>query len=71
MAVSPKLRKTQVSKISETNISTNDPHEAAEYIGDMAIGLRQLADQSDLTFLAYLLDLVYEETTIITRNSSS
>ncbi len=49
----------------------SDPAGVAAYIGDMTIGLRELADQSDLTFLAYLLDLVYEETTIIARDKAS
>ncbi len=70
MPVSSESRKMQVSEISETDISSSDPQVTAEYIGDMVIGLRQLADQSNLAFLAYLLDLVYEETTIITRKSS-
>jgi len=33
----------------------------AEYIGDMVVALREIADSSDLVFLAYLLDMAYEE----------
>lgn len=42
-------------------LSSNQKQEAAEYIRDMILGLRELADSSDQVFLAYLLDMAYEE----------
>ncbi len=35
--------------------------EAAEYIAEMAAGLREIAKQANMDFLAYLLDMAYHE----------
>ncbi|MBZ0216534.1 MAG: hypothetical protein K8F25_08275 [Fimbriimonadaceae bacterium] len=40
---------------------TNTKRETAEYISGMIVELRALADSSDHVFLAYLLDMAYEE----------
>ena len=42
-------------------LSSIQKQEAVEYIRDMIVGLRELAEFSDQVFLAYLLDMVYEE----------
>jgi hypothetical protein len=71
MTANRKSKSEMVDVTSELASVEADPARVAAYIGDMTIGLRELADQSDLTFLAYLLDLVYEESTIITRSKAS
>ena len=43
--------------------------EAAEYIAEMATGLREIAMQADMVFLAYLLDMAYQEA--FDKNSGS
>ena len=43
--------------------------EVAEYIAEMAAGLRQIAMQADMDFLAYLLDMAYQEA--FDKNSGS
>lgn len=53
--------------VVELASADSDPQAVAVYIGEMAVELRGLADQSGLAFLAYLLDLVYEESTIVAR----
>ena len=37
------------------------PHDSAEYIHGMAIELKGIAESANCSFLAYLLDLVIEE----------
>jgi hypothetical protein len=38
-----------------------DPRDAAAYVADMLIELRNVADTANLTFLAFLLDIAFEE----------
>ncbi len=47
----------------------NTKRESAEYIREMIIVLRELADSSDLVFLAYLLDMAYEEADSSTKRA--
>ena len=44
-----------------------EPQDAAEYIHDMAIELKGIAESAKFTFLAYLLDLVIEESAMQKR----
>ena len=70
MAVKPKSP-NPLAVVADDIVSTDpDPLVVAAYIGDMSVSLRGMADQSNHTFLAYLLDLVYEESTIIARKTN-
>jgi hypothetical protein len=50
---------------------SSDPGEINAYIGRIATELRQLAERSDLSFLAYLLSMVEEEALSAGRDRSS
>ena len=39
----------------------SDPAEAAQYIADMTLELRNLAKSAELPFLAYLLEMAFTE----------
>jgi hypothetical protein len=43
------------------------PHDAASYVNEMAIELKGIAESAKLSFLAYLLDLVIEESAVQKR----
>lgn len=49
------------TKSAKTPPCANTKKETAEYIGGMIVELREMADSSDHVFLAYLLDMAYEE----------
>lgn len=49
---------------SQISVSRND---GASYVHEMAIELKGIAESAKLSFLAYLLDLVIEESTVQKR----
>jgi len=67
MPANRKVKSEMVDVTGKLITVETDPAGVAAYIGDMTISLRQMAEQSGLSFLAYLLDLAYEESTIVVR----
>ncbi|MGI9481779.1 MAG: hypothetical protein ACR2OR_05405 [Hyphomicrobiales bacterium] len=62
------FRKNFISSMKESDRNLANT-EAAEYIAEMAAGLREIAKQANMEFLAYLLDMVYHEA--FDKNSSA
>lgn len=55
----------------ESKMLNCDQREAASYIQDMSIGMRNIANDSGLTFLAYLLDMAAEQAESNANSESS
>ncbi len=49
---------------------TANPAETAQYIADMLVDLRSLADSANHQFLAFLLDLAAEEAELLSKRRS-
>jgi hypothetical protein len=67
-----------VSKMGETRTMPEmrmtdtpaDPKEVAEYLAEMLCGVRDMANSSGLTFLAYLVQVAIEEAKIQAEDST-
>ena len=56
-----KPQKTRDVKSQQGESSTLTQQQTAAYIADVTLGLRGMADRSELPFLTYLLDMVVHE----------
>jgi hypothetical protein len=53
--------KTQAAKAAKQKIPDNNPREAAQYIAELALELRNLAKANNLSTLQGLLEVAYYE----------
>lgn len=60
-APQPALSGNRSEKLSNTRAISANPQETAAYILEMSLALRNVANDSGLDFLAYLLDMAAEE----------
>jgi hypothetical protein len=59
MASAEQAKATTIQSLSGT--SSAQGREAAEYIVDLLYGAREMAEDANLVFLSYLIDLAREE----------
>ena len=56
-----KPQKTSEARSQQSEAPTLSQQQTAAYIADVTLGLRGLADQAQLPFLTYLLDMTVQE----------